>query len=147
MERHQSNAESVAHFLDHHPLVRSVTWPGLPSHPGYRLMGSQMKGGGAVISFELDGDFASAVRFMDALQLCRRAVSLGDIETLIQHPASMTHATYEPEARRAAGISDTLVRIAVGLEYIEDIIDDLSLGLDTIGLGCGPLEPGSVSTG
>jgi methionine-gamma-lyase len=147
MERHLSNAETVAHFLEHHPQVRCVSWPGLASHPGFHLMGSQMKGGGAVISFELNGDFASTVRFMDTLQLCRRAVSLGDIETLIQHPASMTHATYEPEARRAAGISDTLVRIAVGLEYIDDIIDDLSLGLDTIDFGCGPLEPGSVSTG
>jgi methionine-gamma-lyase len=147
MERHQFNANHVAHFLDHHPLVRSVLWPGLPSHPGHHLMGSQMKGGGAVISFELDTDFDSTVRFMDALQMCRRAVSLGDIETLIQHPASMTHATYEPEARRSAGISDTLVRIAVGLEYIDDIIADLARGLDTIDTGYGPLKPGSISVG
>ena len=88
-------------------------------------MGTQMHGPGAVIAFELDGDIATARQVLDSLELITIAVSLGDAETLIQHPASMTHSPYTPEARAKAGISDTLVRISVGLEAVEDIIADL----------------------
>ena len=119
----------MAEFLLQHPLVRSLAWPGLTSHPGHHLIGRQMRAGGAVMAFELDCSLAEASRFMDALDLCQRSVSLGNVETLIQHPASMTHATYEPEARRAAGISDTMIRLAVGLEHAEDIISDLDQAL------------------
>jgi methionine-gamma-lyase len=129
MERHVENARRVAAFLEDHPMVRQLIWPGLPTHPGHRLIGRQMKAGGAVMSFELDCSLAEAAMFMDTLQMCQRSVSLGNVETLIEHPASMTHATYAPEDRRAAGISDTLVRLAVGLEHADDIIADLDQAL------------------
>ena len=132
MDRHLENARHVAEYLAAHPLVKSLAWPGLPSHPGHRLIGRQMKAGGAVMAFELACTLAQATEFMDALGLCQRSVSLGNVETLIQHPASMTHATYEPEARRAAGISDTLIRLAVGLEHAEDIVADLDQALERI---------------
>jgi len=127
--RHNENAARVAAFLDAHPAVRQAWWPGLPGHRARRLLGTQMSGAGAVIAFEPVGGYAGAVRFLDALALCRRAVSLGDVETLVQHPASMTHSTYTPEDRRAAGISDAMVRIAVGLEHADDIIADLDQAL------------------
>jgi methionine-gamma-lyase len=132
MDRHLENAQQVADYLAVHPLVQSLAWPGLPGHPGHHLIGRQMKGGGAVMAFELACSLEQASDFMDALELCQRSVSLGNVETLIQHPASMTHATYEPEARRAAGISDTLIRLAVGLEHAEDIIADLDQALARI---------------
>jgi methionine-gamma-lyase len=132
MDRHLENARHVAEYLAAHPLVESLAWPGLPSHPGHRLIGRQMKAGGAVMAFELACSLAQASEFMDALELCQRSVSLGNVETLIQHPASMTHATYEPEARRAAGISDMLIRLAVGLEHAEDIVADLGQALERI---------------
>lgn len=125
MERHCRNAQRVADYLQHHPLVKSIYYPGLADHPAQRLMGTQMHGAGAVIAFELYGDEATARQVLDSLQLITIAVSLGDAETLIQHPASMTHSPYTPEARAKAGISDTLVRISVGLEAVEDIIADL----------------------
>ena len=92
-------------------------------------MGSQMQDAGGVIAFELKASLAQTEQFINSLQLCTLAVSLGDTETLIQHPASMTHSTYEPEQRRAAGISDGLVRISIGLEDVNEIIADLSQGL------------------
>jgi len=125
VERHCSNAQKVAEFLENHPIIKQVNYPGLPSHAGHALIGTQMKGAGGVIAFEIDGSFQDAVCFMNSLSMCSIAVSLGDAETLIEHPASMTHSPYEPEERAAAGISDTLVRLSVGLEHIEDIIGDL----------------------
>lgn len=132
VERHCDNAEKVAAFLDQHPSIKDVYYPGLPDHPANHLVGSQMKRAGAVIAFEIDGSFDDAVNFMNSLELCRIAVSLGDAETLIQHPASMTHSPYTEEERAAAGISETLVRISVGLEHFEDIIEDLNRALSTI---------------
>ncbi|PWK47810.1 methionine gamma-lyase [Pleionea mediterranea] len=129
VERHCQNAQKVAEYLEQHPSIKTVYFPGLPSHDGHRLIGHQMKAGGGVMAFEIDGDFDNAVQFMDQLKMCKIAVSLGDAETLIQHPASMTHSPYEPEDRRAAGISDTLVRLSVGLEHVDDIIEDLHQGL------------------
>ena len=129
MERHCDNAEKVAEFLNQHPQISSVEYAALPNHPSHALIGKQMSRAGAVIGFEVAGGFDDAVRFMNSLKMCRIAVSLGDAETLIQHPASMTHSPYTPEERAAAGISETLVRIAVGLEHYEDIIADLSEAL------------------
>lgn len=125
MERHCANAIQVADYLRQQPLVKSVYFPGFADHPAQALMGTQMLGAGAVIAFELEGDMAQAQQLLDSLSLITIAVSLGDAETLIQHPASMTHSPYTPEARAAAGISDTLIRISVGLEAVTDIIADL----------------------
>ena len=132
VERHCSNAQKVAEFLQSHPRIRLVNYPGLPSHQGYPLIGKQMRAGGGVMAFEIEGCFDDAVEFMNSLQMCAIAVSLGDAESLIQHPASMTHSPYEAEEREAAGISETLVRLSVGLEHVDDIIDDLSQALETM---------------
>ncbi|MDX1525156.1 MAG: methionine gamma-lyase [Pseudidiomarina maritima] len=125
MQRHCENAQQVAEYLRDHAQVREVYYPGFTDHPAQQLMGTQMHGAGAVIAFELCGDINTARQFLDSLQLITIAVSLGDAETLIQHPASMTHSPYTPEARAAAGITDTLVRISVGLEAVSDILSDL----------------------
>lgn len=132
MDRHCSNAQQLAEYLRAQPLVKKIYFPGFADHPAQALMGRQMHGAGAVIAFELVGDIATARAFLDALQLITIAVSLGDAETLIQHPASMTHSPYTPEARAAAGISDTLIRISVGLEAIEDLQADLQQAFDRI---------------
>ncbi|MEW5251183.1 trans-sulfuration enzyme family protein [Microbulbifer sp. 2201CG32-9] len=132
VQRHCENAQRVAEYLQGHSAIAKIYYPGLPDHPGYRLLGSQMQGAGGVMAFELQCSFEQAVAFINQLQLCKRAVSLGDAETLIQHPASMTHSTYEPEELAAAGISRTLIRLAVGLENAEDILADLDQALDTI---------------
>ncbi|SFR40830.1 methionine-gamma-lyase [Pseudidiomarina maritima] len=125
MERHCANAVKVAEYLRAKDLVKTIYFPGFADHPAQALMGTQMHGAGAVIAFELHGDINTARQLLDSLQLITIAVSLGDAETLIQHPASMTHSPYTPEARAAAGITDTLIRISVGLEAVEDIIADL----------------------
>ena len=125
VERHCQSAQKVAEFLNTHSKVSEVYYPGLPSHPGYKFLGEQMKGAGGVIAFEIDGTLEQGERFINATELCTLAVSLGDPETLIQHPASMTHSPYTKEEREAAGISDGLIRISVGLEDVNDIIADL----------------------
>jgi len=130
VERHCSNAQKAAEFLQSHPLIKQVNYPGLPSHQGYKLLGKQMRAGGGIMGFEIEGTFDDAVEFMNSLKMCAIAVSLGDAETLVQHPASMTHSPYTEEERAAAGISETLVRLSVGLEHIDDIIADISQALD-----------------
>ena len=130
VERHNSNAQTVAESLEANAKVKHVYYPGLKSHPGHIYIGNQMKAAGGVIAFELEGSKQDAINFMNALQLCKIAVSLGDAETLIQHPASMTHSTYTDEERAEAGITDTLIRIAVGLEHIDDIVSDLQHALE-----------------
>ncbi|MFC0117017.1 methionine gamma-lyase [Pseudoalteromonas xiamenensis] len=125
MERHCASAQRVAEYLEGHPKVNEVYYPGLPSHPGHRFLGKQMKGAGGVIAFEINGTLENGEAFINATKLCTLAVSLGDPETLIQHPASMTHSPYTREERLAAGISDGLIRLSVGLENVEDIIADL----------------------
>lgn len=130
MERHCSNAMKVAEFLEKHPAVKKVYYPGLKSFEQYELAKRQMTLPGAVIAFELNGGIEEGKKVMNSLKLCSLAVSLGDAETLIEHPASMTHSPYSREERLAAGISDGLVRIAVGLENVEDIIEDLKQALD-----------------
>jgi methionine-gamma-lyase len=130
LERHCSNAQKVAEFLAGHPAVREVFYPGLPSHPGYKFIGNQMKAAGGVLAFELHASLDESRYFINQVQLLSLAVSLGDAESLIQHPASMTHSPYTAEERQMAGISDGLIRVSVGLEHVEDIIADLAQALD-----------------
>ncbi|HHW55923.1 MAG: methionine gamma-lyase [bacterium] len=135
MERHCANALEVATFLEGHPAVEQVYYPGLPSHPQHDLAKKQMQGGfGGMLSFELKGGLEAGKQLMNSLELCSLAVSLGDTETLIQHPASMTHSPYPPEERLKAGITDGLVRMSVGIEDAVDIIADLKQGLDGLRL-------------
>jgi methionine-gamma-lyase len=128
----QASAEEIAHFLAEHPKVEWVRWPFLESHPGHEVARRQMRGGGAVLSFGVKGGVEAGRRVFDAVGLMVRAVSLGGVETLIEHPASMTHAGVPAEERLAAGISDELVRVAVGCEDAEDLIADLDQALDAV---------------
>lgn len=129
MERHCQNAQKVAEYLQAHPAVATVYYPGLPSHPGFKFIGRQMKAAGGVLAFELKGTLEDGRYFINQCELLSLAVSLGDAESLIQHPASMTHSPYTADERRAAGISDGLIRISVGLEHVDDIIADLQQAL------------------
>lgn len=132
MERHCSNALQLAYFLETHPAVASVSYPGLASFAQHDLARRQMRAFGGMIAFELNGGLEQGIRFMNGLRLAARAVSLGDAETLVQHPASMTHATYTPEERITHGISDSLVRVSVGLEDVADLIADFAQALDAV---------------
>jgi methionine-gamma-lyase len=125
----QENAIKVADFLEAHPKVEWVLYPGLKSHPQYELGKKQMDGPGAMISFGLKGGLVAGKKVMDNVHLALLAVSLGGIETLIQHPASMTHSKLSKEAKLGAGITDGLVRLAIGIENVEDIISDLDQAL------------------
>jgi methionine-gamma-lyase len=129
LERHSETAMQVAEFLEAEPAIAAVHYPGLKSHPQHALARRQMARFGGMIAFEMKGGYESGIAMMNRLGLITRAVSLGDAETLIQHPASMTHSTYTPDERRAHGISDGLVRISVGLEDPADLIDDLARAL------------------
>lgn len=132
MERHCANAQKVAEFLEGHSKVESIQYPGLKSFKYYDVAKKQMKLPGAMIAFEVKGGKPAGIKLMDSVKLCALAVSLGDAETLIQHPASMTHSPYTPEERKAAGISEGLVRLSVGLENADDIIADLESALEQI---------------
>lgn len=129
----QVNAEKVASWLEQHPQVAWVRYVGLPSHPQFELARRQMAGPGSMIAFELKGGLEAGRTLMDSVRLAGLAVSLGGVETLISHPASMTHAGMAREDRLTAGISDGLVRLAVGIEDVEDILADLGQALDRIG--------------
>jgi len=129
MARHCSNAGKVAKFLDNHSMVEKVYYPGLESHEGHEIAKKQMNGFGGIIAFDVKGGLEAGKKLLNSLELCALAVSLGDTETLIQHPASMTHSPYTVEERAAAGITEGLVRISVGLEEADDIISDLEQGL------------------
>jgi len=131
VERHAQSAMQVAEMLDAHPAIARVHYPGLASFGQHDLAKRQMNGFGGMIAFELTGGYSAGIAMMNRLGLIRRAVSLGDAETLIQHPASMTHSTYSREEREAHGISEGLVRISVGLEQVEDILGDLHQALGT----------------
>jgi len=131
VERHAESAMTVAAMLEAHPAIDRVHYPGLESFAQHDLAQRQMNGFGGMIAFELKGGYSAGIAMMNRLNLIRRAVSLGDAETLIQHPASMTHSTYSREEREAHGISEGLVRISVGLEAVEDILDDLHQALGT----------------
>ncbi len=132
MARAQENAVRVAEYLEKHPKVAWVKYPGLKSHPQYALAKTQMDGPGAMISFELKGGLKAGKILMDNVRLALLAVSLGGIETLIQHPASMTHSKMSKENREKAGITDGLVRFSVGIEDLEDIVYDLEQALAKI---------------
>jgi methionine-gamma-lyase len=119
-------------MLEGHRNVMSVSYPGLVSFAGHELAKRQMSGFGGLISFELDGGMDQGMALMNKLTIISRAVSLGDCETLIQHPASMTHAIYGEEERRKHGISDGLLRLSVGLENVDDVIEDLQQALDLL---------------
>ena len=131
VKRHAQSAMKVATMLEAHPAIARVHYPGLPSFEQHDLAKRQMDGFGGMIAFELTGGYSAGIAMMNRLNLVRRAVSLGDAETLIQHPASMTHSTYSREEREAHGISEGLVRISVGLEQVDDILEDLHQALGT----------------
>lgn len=126
---HQENANAVAALLERHPAVATVHFPGLESHPGHALAARQQKGFGAMLSLELEGGEAAVRAFVDGLRYFTLAESLGGVESLVAHPASMTHAAMTPEARAQAGISDGLLRLSVGIEATEDLLADLEAGL------------------
>ena len=132
MEKHCQNAMKVAEFLEKHPKVKNIEYPGLKSFKYYEIAKKQMNLPGAMIAFEIEGGKEAGVKLMNSVKLCTLAVSLGDAETLIQHPASMTHSPYTPEERTAAGISEGLIRLSVGLENADDIIEDLKNAFDKI---------------
>jgi cystathionine gamma-lyase len=130
VQAQSATALALAEWLLAHPRVRAVHYPGLASHPGHAIARRQMTGGfGSLLSFELDGDVATARRVVESTRLFQLAVSLGAVESLIELPAVMSHGSYEPAARRAVGIADGLIRLAVGLEAFEDLRDDLAAAL------------------
>lgn len=132
MERHSKNAGQAASFLEEHPKIKRVMYPGLKSHPQHKLAEKQTTGSGGMFSFEVKGGLDAAKKLMDRVELCSLAVSLGDVCTLIQHPATMTHGAIPREERLRIGITEELLRLSVGIEDAEDIIADLSQALDTI---------------
>jgi methionine-gamma-lyase len=132
MDRHNENAQKVAKYLKTHPKIEKVYYPGLESHPQHELAKKQMTGFGGIVSFEVKGGLEAGRKLMNSVKLCTLAVSLGAAETLIEHPASMTHAIVPKKERLKAGITDSLVRISVGIEDAEDITADLKQALEQI---------------
>jgi methionine-gamma-lyase len=132
MEKHNQNGFQIAKFLEKHPKVAKVYYPGLPSHPQHSLAKKQMRGYGGVVSFEIKGDFGKTVRFVESLKLCLLAASLGGTETLVTQPATSSHYFITPEQRQKLGVTDQLIRLALGIEDAEDIIADLKQALDKI---------------
>jgi cystathionine gamma-lyase len=132
MKKHASNAQGVAEFLENHPKVASVTYPGLPSHPMYQVAKEQMSGFSGMISFELTGGLSAGKTLMNSVQLAQIAESLGSVETMIAHPATMTHTAIPKGERLATGLTDGLVRISVGIENLNDIIHDLEMALEKV---------------
>jgi len=131
MERHEKNAHAIVDYLLRQAKVRKVLWPGLPEHPGHAVQKRQASGFGAMISLEM-GSFAAAKAMLDQVKLMAFAESLGGVETLISHPASMTHAGVDPDVKQRLGISDSLVRLSVGVEDPDDIIADLGNALEKL---------------
>ncbi len=129
MRAHCENATRVAKFLAFHPKIETVSYPGLASHPQHDIAKKQMSAFGGMVTFTIAGGFEEGKKLMDAVKLAKVAVSLGDCDTLICHPASTTHSTYSPEQRDEAGVYDNLIRISVGIEDIADILDDLNQAL------------------
>jgi O-succinylhomoserine sulfhydrylase len=129
MDRHCSNALKVAQFLEKHPKVKKVLYPFLPSHPQHELAKKQMRQGGGLVSFEVDGDRATAMAFLNNIKMCSLSSNLGDTRTIVTHPSSTTHSKLTEEQRLQVGISQAMVRISVGIEGIEDILEDLGQAL------------------
>jgi methionine-gamma-lyase len=132
MERHAQNAMAIAKFLESHPKIESVKYPGLSSHPQHDIAKRQMSGYSGMLSFEVIGGLQSGKQLMNNVNLCILSVSLGSTDTLIQHPASMTHAIIPREIRSEIGITDGLIRISAGIEDADDIIEDLDQALDKV---------------
>lgn len=132
MERHQENAQKIAAWLEGHPKVERVVYPGLPSHPQHDLALEQQRGPGGMITFFLKSDLEGARRFLSHVEIFTLAESLGGVESLIEHPAIMTHASVPRERREAIGLTDTLVRLSVGLEHVDDLLGDLKQALDRV---------------
>ena len=131
MERHNANAMALAEFLASHPKVKTLHYPGLPTHPQHALARKQMRGFGGLISFAL-GSLERARTLLNNVRLMALAESLGGVETLISHPATMTHASVPPERRQEIGITDDLVRVSVGIEDVEDLTEDLTHALSMV---------------
>jgi len=132
MEKHNANGQKVAEYLEAHPKVERVYYPGLGTHPQHSLARRQMKGYGGVLSFELKGDVDLTMRFVDSLKLALIAPSLGGTETLVSQPSTVSHYFMNPEERRRAGISDSLIRLSLGIEDADDIISDLAQAFDKV---------------
>ena len=132
MKEHEKNALQVAKYLNSHPKIKKVNYPGLENFKGHEIAKKQMSGFGAVISFELDGSLEDAKKMVDSVELIKLAVSLGDCETLIELPAAMTHRGYPKEELEKFGLTESMIRISVGLEHYEDIIGDLNRALSSI---------------
>lgn len=132
VERAEQNARIIADYLEKHPKVNWIKYPGLPSHPQYELARQQMKGFGSMISFGIKDGFEGGKKLMNNVQLAKLAVSLGGVESLIQHPASMTHAIVPEKEKLMAGITPDLVRLSVGIEYINDLLSDLEEALKKV---------------
>ncbi|WP_267358406.1 MULTISPECIES: cystathionine gamma-synthase [unclassified Methylobacterium] len=133
VDQQQRNAGRIAAFLDAHPAVSRVHYPGLPSHPGHALAKAQQAGFGAMLSFELAGGLDAVRAFVGAVRVFTLAESLGGVESLVAHPPTMTHAAMDPDARAIAGITDGLLRLSIGLEAEDDLLADLSRGLEAVG--------------
>lgn len=132
MRQHEANAKAVANFLEAHPKVTKVYYPGLESFKGHEIAKAQMKGFGAVIAFEVEGDLEAAKRVVNAVEMAKLAVSLGDCETLIEMPAAMTHLGYDREALAEFGLSEEMIRLSIGLEDVADIIEDIRQALEQL---------------
>jgi cystathionine gamma-lyase len=126
MKKHEDNALQIAGFLQTHSKVKTVHYPGLPIHPQYALAQKQMSGFGGMLSFELKGNFQKAKKFLENLKIFSLGESLGGVESLIEHPGKMTHSALPREEKRKLGISDSLIRVSVGIEDIHDLIHDLN---------------------
>ena len=131
-EKHNENAVKVANYLESHPKVKKVNYPGLKSHPQHELAKKQMSGFGGMISFEIKGKLKEAKKFLENLKIFSLAESLGGVESLIEHPALMTHASVAKEEREKIGITDSLIRVSVGIENADDLIGDLDNGFNLI---------------
>ena len=129
MQRHNESARAIAEWLSEDPRVESVTYPGLPTHPQHALAGRQMRGGGGIVTFFIRGGLESARRFLERCEVFALAESLGGVESLVDHPAIMTHASVPAKTRAELGISDTLIRLSVGIEDLGDLRDDLDNAL------------------
>jgi cystathionine beta-lyase/cystathionine gamma-synthase len=133
MQRHCENGAAIAHWLKSQPQVGTVYWPGFEEHPGHQVAKKQMRGFGGMISFTLkDDSVESAIKFLKNTHLFSLAESLGGVESLVGHPATMTHASIPKEQREAAGLKDSLIRLSVGIEHIDDLIEDLNKALQAV---------------
>jgi cystathionine gamma-lyase len=132
MDRHAQNAMKVAQYLTTHPKVQKVTYPGLESHPQHALARKQMKGFGGMLTFDIKGGLEAARTFLKAVKVFACAESLGGVESLIEHPAIMTHASVPKETREKLGIADGFIRLSVGIEDAQDLTDDLGQALDAV---------------